>query len=239
MIKVAIVDDETHMLEMIQKYIEDRAGEENILDVSAFENAEKFLKRLEWGESFHILFTDISFPGMSGIKLGRMVLERCPNIYLVFLTSHSEFAVESYEMNAYQYILKQNMKERIPAVLDGILGQIMDDNRHYRIVNAKTGLQKIYYSDIIYAYKEKENKYVQYVTVCGEYEERITIKELERELNSPEFVMADRGYIINAKHINGVSANEICMDNGKSVLVSRRRCAKVKEQISQWWRDHR
>lgn len=240
MIKMAIVDDEEYILDAVQKYAGNQKEKVwDMVEIQTFGSAEEFLKRLDWGENYHIIFTDISLPGMSGVELGRIIKEKCSDAYLIFLTSHTEFAVQSYEIEAYQYILKQDMQKRIPAVLEKILNKIFKDGIQYRFIGTKSDVQKVHYADIIYIYKKKENKYVIYVTVKGEYEERITLKELEKELNSPEFIMAERGYIINARYVEKISGSTIYMNNGKEIAVSRARCSEVKQRLVSWWRAGR
>lgn len=82
-----------------------------------YKTAEEFL---EVKKHYDVVISDIDLPGKSGIDLGRILKAEQKDICLVFLTSYAEFAVDSYVLEAYQYILKRDMKERLPAVLQKI-----------------------------------------------------------------------------------------------------------------------
>lgn len=97
-------------------------------------------------------------------------------------------------------------------------------------------MKKIYYQNIIYISKEKGAKYIQYVTNEGIYKERITLEQVYKELKSNLFVMVERGYIVNMKHICRVSGNMVFLDNGVQIGISRNRLPEVRKRISEYWR---
>ncbi len=69
------------------------------------------------------------------------------------------------------------------------------------LIGTPTAKERVYYRDIIYVEKEKGSKYICYITEYGIYKERITLKKLSEELTSDEFILVERGYIINVTHI--------------------------------------
>ena len=117
MIKIAIVDDEERILEAVKTCIENIPEMAGKAETDTFQGAELFLKQVKQGNSYDVVFSDIQMKGMDGIEFGTILRERYPRIYLIFLTSYSSYAADSYLIDAYQYILKVQMEERIPAVL--------------------------------------------------------------------------------------------------------------------------
>ena len=91
---------------------------------------------------------------------------------------------------------------------------------------------QVYYRDIIYIEKEKGAKYICYITVHGIYKERISLKKLSGELVSDEFLLVERGYILNVSHVAGMKDGMVQMDNGAKIFVNRISAKKIKEQIS-------
>lgn len=126
MIKIAVIDDEKNILDMVSETIKSAIELPDLADLDTFTEAELFLAEMEKGIEYDILFTDIELIGMNGVELGKQVLKRQPGIYLIFLTSHSEFATDSYIMDAYQYILKQDMKDRLPIILKRLIGKFVE-----------------------------------------------------------------------------------------------------------------
>lgn len=100
------------------------------------------------------------------------------------------------------------------------------------MIGTPTSKVQIYYRDILYVEKEKGAKYIRYTTVCGTYKERISLKQLIVELVSDEFILVERGYIINVTHIASMKNGIIKMDNNTEILVNRTNFKKIQEQIS-------
>ena len=105
------------------------------------------------------------------------------------------------------------------------------------MIGTPTAKERVYDRDIIYVEKEKGSKYICYITEYGIYKERITLKKLSEELTSDEFILVERGYIINVTHIASMKDNVIQMDNGVEIIVNRINFRKVREQIS-WYRGN-
>lgn len=230
MAKIALLDDDINILNMIKTKIESLWGDSN--EISVFDKPNAFLETVKSGLKYDVLVTDIEMPGISGIEVGKQYLELQPDVYLIFLTSHSHYAAESYTIDAYQYILKDDIEKRLPTVLNKLFKEIKVSNSTYRMIGTPTSKETVLYRNIIYIYKEKGSKYVNYVTTNGTYKERITINQLLTELASEEFVLVERSYIININHISNMLKTTIYMDNGEQIAVSRAHFKNVKEKIN-------
>ncbi len=237
MIKIAIVDDEQNMHTYIRRCISHSKIEE-LTEVESYLSAEEFVQTMESGKKCDILLLDISMPAMNGITLGQMVKEKWKDICLVFLTSHEEYAIESYRMNADQYILKDQAKERLPEVLHMLIDTISRRDLRWRMLRPidelEEGTERVYYKDIIYIYKDKGTKYIHYVTVNGEYRERINIEEIQAELQGKNFLLVERSVIANLQHMVGMDKNYIYLDGGHQIPISRSRYAKIKQYIHEY-----
>lgn len=108
MIKIAVIEDELMMRETICQCIGDMEEFSHIIMLDTHENAEAFLAE---EKEYDIVISDISLPGWNGIELGKYIREQEHYTYLIFLTSHTEYAVESYELEADQYIKICNVRE--------------------------------------------------------------------------------------------------------------------------------
>ena len=70
-----------------------------------------------------------------------------------------------------------------------------------------------------------------------EFKERIAIEKLYQELESKEFVLVERSYIVNMKHICKISGDTIYLEQDKQVQISKVRMAEVKRTINEYWRE--
>lgn len=230
-IRIAIVDDEIHMLNIIKKHIREVKELEDKIEVESFGNPEDFLARVVSGSDYDILLSDIEMNALDGLELGETVKQKHPDTFLIYVTAHEKYAAKSYYVNAYQYILKEEMSVRLPEVIKGCVNKILDEQKQYRIVANNNSFEKIFYKDIVYLKKLKSSKYVCYFTTNGEVKERTTIEQIMLELNSKEFVLVGRGYVVNINHINRIRGNTVYMDNGDEIVISQAKITAVKDQI--------
>ena len=84
MINIAIIDDEEILLDQISHLIRSVSVLQNEIHIDCFTSAEEFLNSNLVEKSYHIVFTDIQLKAMDGIKLGMIIRERYPSVYLVF-----------------------------------------------------------------------------------------------------------------------------------------------------------
>lgn len=229
---IAMIDDEAVILENAKRCAENEITRKDEAEIFTYTNAEEFLQAVEQGLEFDILVLDIELPGMSGMELGRRIQEQKLPIYLVFLTAYSEYAAQSYTLEAYQYILKDDMVQRLPMILRQLLDRVKREKKQFRMIGTPTSKEQVYYRDIICIEKEKASKYLRYETIYGAYKERISLVKLKEELESEEFVQVERKYIINVNHIASIKDNRIKMDNDMEIVVSRVNSKKVKKQIN-------
>lgn len=235
MIKLAIVDDDMQMREKICNLINTIDNVENKISIYKFCSAEQILNEFEKNVQFDIILSDIEMGKMKGIEFGKIVRDKYPDIIFIFLTSYPEYAAESYVLNAYQYILKNEMEKRLPDILQTIISKIDAIDERYRMVKTRFEAHKIYLKDIIYIKKVKGDKYSLFYTTNGTFAERISLEQVLVELNSDEFIMTERGYIVNYRHISSLKGNILYLTDGITVTISRARAGAVKEQIFNCW----
>ena len=229
---IALIDDEAAILENVRKCVENEIVPQDEVNLSAYTRAEDFLQEMEQGYEFDILVSDIDMPDMGGLELGRRIHEEGGGPYLVFLTAYLEYAAESYIIEAYQYILKEDMEKRLPPILRQLIDRVKKEKKQFRMVGTPTSKVIVYYRDMLYMEKEKGSKYICYITEHGIYKERISLNQLSQELASDEFILIERGYIINVSHIASMKDGMVHMDNGARIFVNRISFKKIKEQIS-------
>ena len=167
-----------------------------------------------------IAFLDISMPGMSGIDVAKHAAGAC---LFVFVTAHDEFAVEAFEREAVDYLLKpvtderlagaiRRLKERLAAasvpdlsaVLERLSKSLPKTPGHLQWIKAqhKDGVRLIAANDIYFF--RATDKYTTVRTRDGEFLIRKTLKELENELDPAQFWRVHRAAIVNVRLIQKV-----------------------------------
>mgnify|MGYP000320101468 FL=1 len=237
MIKIAIVDDEEQTREQILRTLKENIQEQHEVEIKLYVSGESFFEEIQKGEAADILFTDIQMQQLDGVELGKLVRRLCPDMYIVFITSYEEYAAESYRIEAYQYILKRDMKERLPAVLQKIYQEKQKESQNFFWIGGVTDQRKLYHKDIICIRKVKGQKYVEFVMVNGAYKERLALHQIFEDLKSPAFIFAGRSYIINIDHVDRITTAAIYLEDGIKIQAGAETIQDVKTRIMEYWRN--
>ena len=183
---------------------------------------EAFLKN-----PFDLVFLDIEMPGIDGITLAKRLRAVSENVQIVFLTSHIEYALEGYEVNALRYLVKPVDMNKLSEVLK----YIQDKKNNSRQIMIKQEGEDIVIdiSDIIYM--ESMDKNVRIVTSKSEYITRYNISDYEEELKNSGFLRIHRGYLISLSKVKKIVKNDVVMDRDISLPVSRSNIKALKDAL--------
>ena len=216
MIRIMILDDDEMYLKKEKDITEQYFAEKNVdCTVTTYQNVEWFLLGLN-EEKFDMYILDIRMPGENGIEAAREIRRFYPDPIIMFITNFVDYAIEAYEQ-AY----------------DALLPGIMEKEERYYIINKRNEVEKLAYSDIFYM--KKEGKYVIFVHRRGEVKIRASLSTVEKELNSKEFIISDRGYLANIQHVMKMKGRDLYMRDGNIITVGRERFKGVREAILNYW----
>lgn len=113
MIRAIIVDDEPLSLQLMEKKLNNIGGVEV---VGMFANAESVLNELK-NLDFQVAFLDIEMAGLSGLDLAEMIMEWNSQIHIVFVTAYRDYAIQAFELDSLDYLLKPVMKDRLEKTI--------------------------------------------------------------------------------------------------------------------------
>lgn len=237
MIRIAIVDDEKGFSvkaeEIVRNYFEEI---KESVSVRWYAEGSVLLDELDLNKNFDIYFLDVEMPGINGLDLAREIKSREADADIVFLSAYEKYAVPSYKVRAYYYILKEEYRSEIPVILRQIWQERLDAEKDYYVIENTSCGKRIRLDDIQYLLREK--KYVIFRCAGGkEYRERGALGEIYRRLPRNRFVYIDRGYIVNLKHVSDWDGNTIRLASGMELTVSRRMNSAFKDALVQFWRE--
>lgn len=230
MLNCLIIDDEPIARKGLKEYIEDAdflqlAGE--------FDNPLKAMDML-MKEKIDLIFLDIQMPKMTGLEF----MKSLPNPPLViFTTAYPQYAVEGFELNAVDYLLKPFSFDRFwKAVLkarsmkEGNQSISTTSDADYFYIKSDNKLVKINYADVLYA--EALQNYVAIHTDQKKYITYLTFHSIEDHLPSSRFVKTHKSYIVAMNKVESIEGNEIRIGT-HHIPISRTEKEAVLEKLLQ------
>lgn len=145
--KAILVDDEMLALRRMEKLLKEQDGKEVPIEiVGSFQNPHLALKAAE-RETIHLVFLDIEMPEMDGMELAECLLRIQPHLHIVFVTAYNEYAVEAFELNALDYLLKPVQRTRIEKTLKRLAkpAQANDAGKHSQLEGMLCTLSYLHY----------------------------------------------------------------------------------------------
>ena len=230
--KVAIVDDELKMRQIMTDYVK-RFGEEAGIELATvpFESGEQFLK--DYKMIYDIIIFDIDMPGINGIDTARKLRETDTNVTIIFVTNIAQYAINGYEVDAVDYILKPVSYYDFSMKFHRTVAKAAQKKEHTIKVETAEGTRRLRLPALVYV--EVLSHYLYFHTTKRDYRSRGNISDVEKELEKYNFVRIHRSYIVNLKYVNKVLSKEVTVGD-KVLPVSRNYKEKLKEEYLKYIR---
>lgn len=211
--KCLIVDDEPIAREILESYIADTPGLSLIASCNSALQALDILKK----ESVDLMFLDVNMPRLSGIEMLR-ALERHPVIVLT--TAYPEYALEGYELDVVDYLLKPFSFERFLRAVQKVESRslVSDGSNRQLIVKSDKKTWPIEMDDIRYV--ESIGDYVNITTVGRKILVHETLKNIEESLPGGHFFRVHKSWIISRNAIDFIEGNYI-MSGTTSIPIGK------------------
>lgn len=226
--KIAVCDDDSQELERISALIDTYKRESKVpLTYKTFRSATELISSMG-SSDYDILLLDILMPGINGMQAAHEIRAFDAGVKIAFLTSSPEFAVESYAVKAYDYILKPVSKDKLFSILDAVIAEELKPLEGLT-VKTQSGITRILFSRL--AFVEIMNKKLYFHLADGSVREvSASLASFEEELLArAEFVKVHRSYIVNLWQVGELGSKELITHAGKTVPISRLLYGKVRE----------
>lgn len=223
--RIAICDDENLYRQQALSAIENISNSLDVI-VDTFSNGKELINKFK-ALPYDLIMLDIEMPEIDGISLAKKLREISEDVYIVFLTSHLEFALEGYEVNALRYLTKPVNHQKLKEILDYIT--LEQGKKEVLWIKNDEFEEKIRLSHIIYL--EAQNQNVVITTEDKVYTTRYNLSDYEKELSDKGFIRIHRGYLVSLKKISKLGKNCVYLESGISLPVSRSKEKQLKEAL--------
>ena len=229
--RVLVVDDEKPALDELVFLLQ---RDDRIAEVRACSSATDALKVLQESE-LDALFLDIQMPGLSGLELAQVLSRFKHPPRIVFVTAHEEHAVDAFELQAVDYVLKPVRAERLAEAVRRVAGAeaTKQTAQDLQIPVELGGVTRfVQRSDITHV--EAQGDYARLHTPTGSHLVRTPLSTLEEEWRDAGFVRIHRSLLVALPHVA-----EVRMDSGRcsvvvqgtELQVSRRHTRELRELL--------
>ena len=232
MIKVISVDDEPIALDIIEMYCQ---SIDFLVYEGGFTRTGDALQYLE-KNPVDLLLLDINMPSMSGIDFFRSLRDKP---MLIFTTSYSEYALESYDLGAVDYLLKPFTLQRFEKAIQRAKEMFTlvhqasaSEKAKFLMLKADYGMIKVVLADILFI--EGLDNYLK-IHLRGQQPVviRLTMKSLMEKLNEKEFLRVHRSYIISVNHIESIKQKMISIA-GEEIPIGKNYEENLKVLINKY-----
>lgn len=233
MIHIAICDDskqERQILAVLFKRYQELHA--TPLQIHIFQNGFSLLDAIDQGKRFDITILDILMPGENGIEIARNIRASGTDTEIIFLTSSPEYAVDSYEVKAQNYLLKPVTEEKFFSSIDSILAELDEkDTASFIIYTTEKQYSRIRVSSLVYG-EVTHRTITLHLADQTMISAVMTFTEFQDILKAyPDFIYPHRSYAVNMNYIQYVTKSDIILTDGQKIPLSRNNYTKISEQF--------
>lgn len=242
--KAIIVEDESLARDLVKNYL---SNHQNVELVGEFSDGFSGLKAINELKP-DIVFLDVQMPKLTGLELLELVEG---NPHIIFTTAYDEYAINAFDLNAVDYLLKPFSKDRFDKALSKVFAKAglntQDSNvseltKHVGdtktldkiVVKSNNNIHVIPLNEVLYI--ESEDDYVMIHTEKGKHLKHQTMKYYEKNLNESTFIRIHRSFIVNISEIKkiekfGKDTYQVILNNGSELKVSRSRYQELRTKL--------
>lgn len=239
MLHIALCDDEAEQRllahDMINEYISERGLAARVQE---FSDAETLLQAVKKDGAFDLYLLDIVMPEMNGIQLGITLRESDPDGAIIYLSTSSDFALESYQARAFYYLLKPVEQQKLFLIFDEAVS--LRNKRLENGLQVKThgGTLRLLFDDILYA--ELKDRIVRYYLKDGSSVDTLTITSSFRDAVSPlledkRFLLCGASFAVNLYYVKMVDKTSVMLSDGRSLSLPKTACTPLRSAWSDYW----
>ncbi len=228
MVRIAVVEDDDSCATLLDECIK-RYGKKNGVEFAAvrFSDAEQFL--FHYNHDYDMIFMDIAMPGINGMEASHKLRKFDENVALIFVTSLAQYAVEGYDVNALDFIVKPVNYYSFKLKMKKALAYLSTQTARHIILQDREETTYIKTTDLMYVEVQGHN--VIYHTKQGTLSNAGSLKSVEAQLEGAAFFRCNYCYLVNLHYVSGVKGNVVTVC-GDELQISRNRKAEFLKRLS-------
>ena len=220
--KIALCDDSSIFRNDVRVKVEAYFNSLDII-IDEYESGESLLKALQI-LSYDLLILDIEMGGIDGIETAKRIRNGGSDMPIILLTSHTEFAMDGYELGVYRFLAKPVQEEKLFSALDQLIQKMGEEQKVMLRVDGDDIIVKV--NDIMYV--SASNVYLDVVTKDKTYLIRKKLKDLMKELPEDMFIQVHRSNIVNVNYVKSINNGAVVMQDGENISATKQKASDLK-----------
>lgn len=232
-LKIVLVDDEQIQLTYMTQLLKQAAEELKLqIQIDTYLSGEAFLFALEYHLDWELAFLDIEMAALNGLSVAKKLRQHAPQMALVFATAYAEYAVEGYEVQALDYLLKPINQGKIVKVLDRFLSMRPEETK-YLILEVAGEQMRFALNDIVFLEAKKRDVLIH--TPSDSYTSRQSLAQIA-DLIDERFVQTHRSYYVNLDYVTHLLKQAVQLSTGEEIPLSRRQAKQTQSAFIEHYR---
>ena len=238
MIKIGLCDDNHLYLKELSKLLDKISKNKDIsIEIIKFNSGEELInfhnKRKNY---FDLIFLDILMKGINGIDTARALKLLCPTTYIIFATISKDYALDSYEVDAYSYILKPYNYDKIESKFLDVLENIINNKKNILYVKNNQDIYSINLNKTIY-FESSLRKIISYsLTENISFYDKLS--DLENRLCCDNFVRCHRSYLVNLNYVKNIVGSDIITTTNHKIPISKKYLKSIREYFIEYLKSN-
>lgn len=219
MINIAVCDDLDYMRNELKKRILQYSMKKDLdYTIEEYDAGEKLIKS---GKKFDLIFMDYEFEdnGANGLEIARKIRKEDKNMTIVFVSSYPSIVFDTFEVGTFRFLTKPIEEKKFDEVLDAFMKQMNNDD----VLKVRHDGVNHFFKESVIAYLEGigKNCIIHFSDGREEMKCHETLSAVEERLSGENFYRCYRSFLINLAHVDSYNRNEVTMDTGEKLLISR------------------
>lgn len=222
MVRIAIVEDDPADLAQLMECLRQYEGEQKeCFSVSAFSSPADFLNAFQ--SDFDLIFMDIELPLFNGVEVARQLREVDTTVTLVFITNMEQYAIDGYEVDAIDFVVKPINYYRFSSMLRKAMRHISRRAEKEVLIQDSHSVTRLRASQIRYV--EIRDHLLIYHTDQGKFESWGKMADVEADLSPHGFIRCSSSHLVNLRYVISVEGGSVDVAGAKLPISQRRRKA--------------
>ena len=180
-----------------------------------------------------LVFLDIDMGDINGMKLARQMRAIHKDFVLIFVTNYGEYAAEGYEVNAFRFLPKLQLAEKLPSYFRQALAACRSRTRTLNVLCDGEGTN-IVLDELVYVGTEERMLIFHRAEPAAPLKSRMSLRTLEEKLAEEGFLRIHNSFLVNMNYISSLQTNGVTLTIGQTLPISLHGYRGIKKKYMVW-----